>query len=312
MATSVTSTSNYSGRVAGEIVGKMYQEADTLQKGLLTVFQDVNYKLNLRLIELTGGRRAYTCGFAPAGSVTLSEKVLEPIKFKDDFELCKEDFRNQWNDGDLGASAWNEGNMSEIMDAILAEKLSQEAVAIDKMIWSGNNTTNTNEFDGFLTQFAKDTGIIHVAGTASTTANVVAEMTKAVVAMTPEMQDADGLKVMVSRNIYNNYKLYLISQGLTNGLGGNANADALTFGDWDVVLVKGLPANTIVITNPKNLVLATGLTADFNNIRLVDSDETHLDGKIIGSMVYNGAVGYYRSNEIVWYTTVAKPTPPAG
>ena len=30
MATSVTSTSNYSGRVAGEIVAKMYKETNTI------------------------------------------------------------------------------------------------------------------------------------------------------------------------------------------------------------------------------------------------------------------------------------------
>ena len=307
MPTTVTSNSNYSGKVAGEIIGKMYQEADTLAKGLITVVQDVNYKYNLRKISVTGGRRPYACSFLPAGSVVLSEKVIEPIKFKDDFELCKEDFRNQWNDGDLGSSAWNDGSMSDIMDAVLAEKLSQEALAIDKMIWSGDNTTNTSEFNGLLTQFKADTGIIHVAGAVSTQANVVAELTKAVTAITPAMEDNDGIKVMVSRNIYNNYKLYLVSQGLVNGFGGNANANPLTFGDWDIVLAKGLPANTIVIAKRENLVLATGLTADFNFIKLIDSDETQLDGKIKGTMVYNGGVGYYYSDEIVWYTTEAEP-----
>ena len=34
----------------------------------------------------------------------------------------------------------------------------------------------------------------------------------------------------------------------------------------------GLPDNTIVVADPKNLVLATGSKADFNDIRLVDSD----------------------------------------
>ena len=137
MPTTVTSTSNYAGREAGAIVGKMFKEANTLSNNLVTVFENVNYKLNLRQIELTGGRRAYTCGFVPAGSITLSDKVLEPIKMKDDFQICKEDFRNQWNDGDLGASAWNDGDMKPIMDAILAEKLAQEAEAFDYMIWNG-------------------------------------------------------------------------------------------------------------------------------------------------------------------------------
>ncbi len=63
----------------------------------------------------------------------------------------------------------------------------------------------------------------------------------------------------------------------------------------------------MVIADPKNLVMGSGLKEDWNSIRLVDQDETELNGKIIGSMVYSGAVNYYYGDEIVWYTTDATP-----
>ena len=44
MATTVTVTSNYAGKEAGAIVGKAFKEADTISKGLVTVFENVNYK----------------------------------------------------------------------------------------------------------------------------------------------------------------------------------------------------------------------------------------------------------------------------
>ena len=43
MATTVTVTSNYAGKEAGEIVGQAFKEADTIAKGFVTVFPNVNF-----------------------------------------------------------------------------------------------------------------------------------------------------------------------------------------------------------------------------------------------------------------------------
>lgn len=306
MDTTVTSTSNYAGKEAGVIIGKAFKEANAISSGAITLNQNVNFKLNLRLIEVTGGRRAYACDFIPAGSIVLSEKVLEPIKFKDDFEICLEDFRNQWNDGDLGESAWNDGNMKTIMDAILAEKLAQEAEDLDRVIWQGDNA-NADEFDGFLRLFDFDADIIRVAGTTVTESNVEAELKKAIAAIPTAVKTSKNLKVNVSSNIMTAYSFLLISKGILNGLGGDANT-TLKIGKWTLVEQYGLPDNTMVIADPKNLVMATGSSADFNEIRMVNTNETLLDGKVRGSMVYNAAVGYYNGDEIVWYTTDATPS----
>lgn len=305
MATTVTSTSKYAGKEAGVIIGKAFKEANTISSGFITLNQNVNFKLNLRLIEVTGGRRAYACDFVPAGSIILSEKVLEPIKFKDDFEVCLEDFRNQWNDGDLGESAWNDGNMKLIMDAILAEKLAQEAEAQDTIIWQGDDT-NTDEYDGFLKQFDFDADIIRVAGTTVTESNVEVELKKALIAIPVALRNKP-LRVGVSSNIMTAYNFMLIAKGILNGLGGDANTTA-KIGKWTLVELMGLPDNTMVIAEPKNLIMATGSSADFNEIRMVNTNETLLDGKVRGSMVYNAAVGYYNADEIVWYTTDATPS----
>ena len=84
MPTTTTVSSNYAGKVAGQIIGKAFKQADTLRLNLVTVAQNVNYKYNLRKIRLTDGTTDYTCGHTPAGSITLSEKVIQPEKFKND------------------------------------------------------------------------------------------------------------------------------------------------------------------------------------------------------------------------------------
>ncbi len=303
MATTVTVTSNYAGKEAGAIIGQAFKEADTIQKGFITTFENINYKLNLRKIELTGGKRAYSCGHVPAGAITLSEKVLEPIKFKDDFDVCKEDFRAQWSEESMGASAHNDNAPKDIMDAILVEKLAQTAEELDFNIWNGD-ATNPDEFDGFLKLFAADADVIDVDLPAATTeANVEAQL-KLALAAVPISLRRKTLKVGVSPDVAQAYSFYLISKGISNGLGGDANT-ILKFGKYDLVEINGLPASTIVIAEPKNLIFGTGLLADHNDVRLVDQDETLLNGKVIGTMVYNAGVQYYNGEEIVWARQIA-------
>jgi len=303
MATTVTVTSNYAGKEAGAIVGQAFKEADTIAKGFITTFENINYKLNLRKIELTGGKRAYSCGHVPAGAITLSEKVLEPIKFKDDFEVCKEDFRAQWSSDTMGSSAHNDNAPKDIMDAILVEKLAQTAQELDANIWTGDST-NTDEFDGFLKLFAADSDVIDVDLSAATTeANVEAQLKQALAAVPVALRRKD-LKVGVSSDVAQAYNFYLISKGISNGLGGDANT-MMKFGKYTIEELNGLPDSNIVIAEPKNLIFGTGLLADHNEVRLVDQDETLLNGKVIGTMVYNAGVNYYNGEEIVWARQIA-------
>ncbi len=302
MPTTVTVNSNYAGKEAGVIIGQAFKEADTIAKGFLTTVENVNFKLNLRRIEMSGGKREYTCGHVPAGAITLSEKVLEPKKFKDDWEVCKEDFRAQWSEETMGASAHNDSAPKDIMDAILVEKLAQTAEELDDNIWNGDGT-NATEFDGYLKLFLADASVIDVDLDTVTEANVEAQMKLALNAVPVKIRRRN-LRVGVSSDIAQAYNFWLISKGIANGLGGDANT-ALRFGKYQIEEINGLPANTIVIAEPKNLVFATGLLADHNDIRMVDQDETLLNGKIIGTMVYNAGVGYYNGSEIVWARPIA-------
>ena len=94
MATTTTVSSNYNGTAAGAIIGQAFKTIDTIEKGAVTIAENVNFKISLRKIAYTDGTTAYTCGFAPAGTIVLNENVIEPFKFKNDFDVCK-DCRNK-------------------------------------------------------------------------------------------------------------------------------------------------------------------------------------------------------------------------
>lgn len=304
MATTTTITSSYAGKVAGGIFLKTFKEADALKNGAVTIYKGVNYKTVLRKVQTTNGRRDYTCGFTPSGSITLNEAILEPKKFKDDFDICKEDFRQEWGEESMGASAHNNNMNKEILDAIIADKLAKNAEDLGTTIWTGDGGT-AGEFDGFLTLFEADATVIDVDLDVVTESNVEAQIKLALNAVPVALQGNSNLKVSVSANIAQAYNFYLASKGITNGLGGNANT-SLVFGDYTLVRDSGLPANTIVIADPKNLAFGTGETADHNMIEVVDEDSIGLlSGKVRGTMVYNAGVNYAYGAEIVYARVIA-------
>lgn len=301
MPTTTTVSSNYAGRAAGEIIGQAFKAADAIQKGLITVAEDVPFKLNLRKIQYTNGTTAYTCGFAPAGAITLNEKVLEPLKFKNDFDVCKEDFRSTWSTEIMGASAANPNAPADIMEAIQVEVLAAMAEKLGRDIWQGDNT-NTDEFDGLIKQFVADSDVNKpTADAAVTEANVLAKYLKAALNEVPVALRSRDLTFAVSPDVFQAYMFYLNTQGIVYG---NGNQDfAVTFGRHTITEDAGLPDNTVVIFEKKNVIFATGLLSDHNTVALSDEDEVGLlTGKVRGKVVYSAAVGYYNGEEIVYLT----------
>lgn len=307
MATTTNVSSNYSGKVAGGIIGAAFKEGSTLSLGVLTVAENVNYKMNLRKIAYADGTVNYSCGHAPAGTITLSEKVIEPKKVKNDFTVCKEDFRQTWSEDSMGASASNVNAPADIMEAIQLEMLSSQAAKVDEDIWTGLNATDGETGDGFTVQFAADGAVIKAnngitaLGAATTEANVEAHLKAALNAIPVALRKKE-VQVLVSSNVFQAYTFYLISKGIA--WNGTADDKTAKFGRYNLVEIQGLPDDTIVCSEKKNLVFATGLNADFNTVAIEDEDEIGLlTGNVRGKIVYNAGVGYYNSNEIVWLLT---------
>jgi hypothetical protein len=307
MATTTNVSSNYAGKVAGQIIGAAFKEGSTLSLGVLTVAENVNYKFNLRKIAYADGTVDYTCGHAPAGTITLSEKVIAPKKVKNDFDVCKEDFRQTWSEDSMGASASNPNAPSDIMEAIQVEVLSSQAAKVDDDIWNGLDATGGEIGDGFIVQFAADGDVIKAnngitaIGAATTEANVEANLKAALAAIPVPLRKKD-VQVLVSSNVFQAYMFYLISKGIA--WNGTTDPKRAGFGGYMLIEIQGLPDDTIVCAEKANLVFATGLQGDHNQLALTDEDSIGLQtGQVRGKVVYNGGMGYYNGDEIVWLLT---------
>ena len=308
MATTVTVSSNYAGSVAGEIIGAAFKEADAIAKNLVTVAPDVDFQISLRKISYSDGRVDYSCGFTPTGAVTLSEKLLTPKKIKNEQEICKEDLRQIWSSASMGFSAHNDNMPKDVEAALLAEILGDTAAATDLDIWQGVAAT-TGRIGGFIELFDADANVIKhgngitALGAAITKANVQSEIEKVLDAVPVALRRKKDMVFAVSANVALAYEQALISAGISNGLGGGEME--LRYGSTKMEVINGLPDNTIVVYQVKNLYFGTGLMADHNDIRIKDMDESDLSGMVRYKMVYTGGVQYVNSEEIIWYLSTA-------
>ncbi len=310
MATNLTITSNYVGKVAGEIIGKAFKEADSIKNGLVTIMPNVGFKANLRKIRYTSGKTAYSCGHTPAGAIVLSEVVVTPVKIKNDISVCKEDFRQEWDEELLGASASNPNSPKNIMEALQVEILSDTAEDTDNVIWNGL-AANSDEWSGFIEQWTTDGDVVKAGNglisqvAAITKSNVDDAFDVATAAIPYALRRKKDIMIVVSPDVEDAYTKYLIENGSANGLGGNANTE-LIYGRYKIKTNNGFADNTIAIYDPNNLKFCTGLLNDFNQLTLVDEDTIPLlTGLIRGKMVYSGGCGYYSGKDIVWYLTTA-------
>jgi len=306
MATTLTVSSNYAGKDAGELMGKAFKESPTLAKGLVTVLPDIDFKISVKKIEYSNGRQDYACGFNPLGSITLSEKTLEPKKIKNENEICKEDLRQIWSSASMGFSAHNDNPPKDVETALLANILGDTAEQTEIDIWQGVSATS-GRFGGFIPLFTADSTVIKAgsgitsANAAVTKSNVIAEIEKVLNATPVAIRNKADLVFGISANIALAYTQALVSAGISNGLGGSDMV--LQYGVYKMTVIDGLPDNTFAVYQKKNLFFGTGLLADHNEIRIKDMDESDLSGQVRYKMVYTAGVQYAYGAEIVWYLT---------
>jgi hypothetical protein len=294
MPTTTTVNSNYSGEAAGLIFQEAFNETDSVQRGLITYYPDVRHELSLRKIQGADGTTDYACGFTPAGAISLSENKLTIKMLKHDFEVCKDDFRVTWN---------GEG---DILEAIQVNKLGAQIDKWEDDMWNGA-TANDGEFRGIIPQLDADGDVIKANNgivpleAAITKDNVLAELEKVTAVFPVKIRKKKDFKVVVSSNVADAYEKYLIAQGLANGMGGEGSP--LKYGKYTIEEVAELPDNTIVAYRASNLVVATYKSNDKNELTMVDTSETLLDGNVRGKIVYGADTGYHDGSEVVYYVS---------
>jgi len=223
-------------------------------------------------------------------------------------ELCKKDFRSDWEAIEMGYSAFDQlpSNFADYMIGYVAAKV---AAKTEQTIWQGAAAT-AGEFDGFNALLLADASVIDVVGTTITAANVITELGKVVDAIPAALYGKEDLYVYVSQNVARAYVRALGGFG-ANGLGGNGvasngttwyNGGDLAFDGVKLFVCSGIADNDMVAAQKSNLFFGTGLLSDSQEVRLLDMSDLDGSDNVRVVMRYTAGVQIGIGADIVYYT----------
>jgi len=93
MATTLSLTTSFSGEAAAGYISASLLSGKTINDGAITVKPNVKYKEVIRKAASDANIiKDATCDFTDTGTITLTERILQPEEFQVNLEFCKKDF----------------------------------------------------------------------------------------------------------------------------------------------------------------------------------------------------------------------------
>ena len=308
MATTTSITTTYAGESAGKYISAALLSGNTIANGGLTIRPNVKFKEVVKRLELDGITKNGTCDFSDTSTLTLTERILEPKELQVNLELCKKDFRSDWDAIQMGYSAFD--NLpSSFQDYLISYVASKVAQKNEQNIWAGAD--GEGSFDGFSTLLAADAALPaaqQIAGTTVNAGNVIAELGKIVDEIPSSLYGRDDLFIYVSQNIFRAYKRAL--GGFQSGgqgaagvgsQGNNQDINILYFDGVKIFMANGLAANTAVATTKDNLQFGTGLLSDHQEVKVLDMADLDGSQNVRIIMRFTAGVQYGVVEDIVTY-----------
>jgi hypothetical protein len=310
MATTTSITTTYAGEGGKEYIAAALLSGSTIENGLITVLPNVKYKQVLKKVSTDAILKDASCDFTATSTLTLTEKIITPKELQVNLQLCKSDFRSDFEAIQMGLSA-HDSLPPNFADFIIGHVAAKVAAKIESNIYQGASGTS-GEFDGFETLLTTDAALPsgqEVAGTNVVASNVIAELGKIVDAIPSALYGSEDLYIYVSQNIARAYVRALggFSVAATSNSGVNAmgtqwwNNGALSFDGVKIAVANGMSSNTAIAAEKSNLFFGTGLLSDHNLVKVLDMAD--LDGSDNVRVILRATAGvqYAIVEDIVTY-----------
>lgn len=311
MPTTTSITTTYAGEFAGKYISAALLSASTIENGGIEVKPNVKYKEVIKRIATNDLVKNATCDFDATSTVTLTERILQPEEFQINLQLCKKDFRSDWEAIQMGYSTFDTLPPS-FQDFLLAHVAAKAAENNEISIWRGVNAT-AGQFDGLVTLATADATVIDVASPAVggvTATNVIAELGKVVDAIPAALYGKEDLYIYVSQSVARDY-VRALGGFAASGLGANGtnaqgtqwfNNGSLSFDGVKIFVANGLANDFMMAAQKSNLYFGTGLLADHNEVKVIDMADLDGSQNVRIVMRFTAGVNYGVGSEIVLYT----------
>ena len=275
-----TTTSNFAGKAAGFYISAALKEAKSLD--FLNVIENIKFKSNIQRMAGSGVVADATCDFTGAGTLALTEKVLEPKNLQINLDLCKSTLLDSWEALQMraGAGAPPPASFDDYVISYMGEIIAE---ATEESIWSG--TAVAGKFNGFLGAATGyllpgvDGTVDQDAATAAYDAtNIIANLQSLTANMATNISAVlrkEDLHIYMSPKTYALYISAVSTLGYVNAY--NMNGDyAPVFEGYKIAVCPGMADDELVAAQKSNLFFGTDLLSDATRITLMDMAQ--LDG----------------------------------
>ena len=266
-----TTTSNFAGKAAGFYISAALKQANSLD--YLTSMENIKYKSNIQRMAGSGVVADATCNFTGAGTLALTEKVLEPKNLQINLDLCKSTLLDSWEALQMraGAGAPPPASFNDYVISYMGEIIAE---ATEDSIWTGTAVAGKfNGFNGAVTGLllpGVDGTVVQDAATgAYTAANVIANLQAAVAAIPTAVLGKEDLHIYMNQKTYRYYISAISTLGYVNAY--NMNGDYVpVFEGYNIAVCNGMIDNQVVIAQKSNMFFGTDLLSDATRITLMD------------------------------------------
>ena len=271
-----TTTSNFAGKAAGFYISAALKQANSLD--YLTLIENIKYKSNVQKMAGSGLVLDATCDFTDAGTLALTERVLEPRNLQINLDLCKSTLLDSWEALQMraGAGAPPPASFDDYVISYMGEIIAQQT---EESVWNGAGATG--DFQGFLNTngYLMPTGANadatvtqDAASGAYTAANIIANLqglTESMATNISAVLRKEDLHIYMSPKTYALYISAVSTLGYVNAY--NMNGDYVpVFEGYKIAVCNGMVDNQLIAAEKSNLFFGTDLLSDATRITLMD------------------------------------------
>lgn len=243
-----------------------------------------------------------SCNFtAPADSLDAVD--IDVCSLSAMAQLCQFDLEQSFLALQMAQGSNGDFSVASFMSYYWDEMAKQIQESVEYIRWQGD-TTSTNETlalcDGYIKKLLADGGVIDVANTTITSANVITEIVKVLNAApaTISRKKAD-LRLYVAPNVANALELATASGNTQTYI---TTPLALTFLGIKVVVAEGMPNDHMVLTLKNNLIYAFDGEGDGKALKAVNLSDTVAEPYLRTRANLKVGFAYVNPTEIVLYS----------
>ena len=317
LATTTSITTTYAGEFAGEYIAAALLSASTIDDGGITVKANIAYKEVLKKLATGSLVSPASCDFTPNSSVTLTERIIQPVELQVNLQLCKYDFVNDWEAQQMGYGL-GQSLPPKFSDFMIAHVAAEVAQNTEFCIWQGDTAAGTNNsFDGFEKLIAASAAAgdipaaqqVAAVGGGLDATNIIAELSKVVDAIPASLYGKEDLFLYIGSKAA---KFYVQALGgfVAAGLGANGvnnmgtqwwNNGSLTVNGVKIFVCPGMSDNKMYAATRSNLYFGTGLLNDTNSIKVLDMADLDASNNVRMVMRFTSAVQFGIAEDLVEY-----------